>query len=65
MATNLKHLSDKSLLAYYESIRRQVAADTNLGGRRRLTSDSVRRYAEQLQQEMQQREIRFTPIDWR
>lgn len=64
MAANLKHLSDESLRAYYESIRRQVAADTNLGGRRRLTSDSVKRYAEELQQEMAQRQIRFSPIDW-
>lgn len=65
MAVNLKYLSDESLLAYYESIRRQVAADTNLGGRRRLTSDSVRRYAEELQQEMQGRQMRFIPIEWR
>jgi hypothetical protein len=34
--TNLLNISDESLRAYYESVRRQVAADTNFGGRHRL-----------------------------
>jgi hypothetical protein len=65
MATKLEHLSDESLLAYYESIRRQAAADTNLGGRHRLVGAGARQHAEELQQEMQRRQVRFTPIDWR
>lgn len=64
MAVNLKYLSDESLLAYYESIRRQAAADANLGGRHRLVGDSVKNYAEELQREMEQRQLRFTPIAW-
>jgi hypothetical protein len=65
MAAELNDLSDESLLAYYESIRRQVAADVKLGGRHRLIGDSVKQYAERVQQEMQQRQMRFIPIDWR
>jgi hypothetical protein len=65
MAANLRYLSDESLLAYYESIRRQVAADANLGGRHRLVGAGVEQHAEELQQEMQWRQIRFTPIEWR
>ncbi len=65
MATDLKYLSDESLLAYHESIRRQVAADANLGGRHRLVGAGVRQHAEELQQEMQRRQIRFVPIAWR
>jgi hypothetical protein len=65
MAAELNDLSDESLLAYYESIRRQVAADVKLGGRHRLIGDSVKQYAERVQQEMQRRQMRFIPIDWR
>ncbi len=65
MATDLRYLSEESLLAYYESIRRQVAADSSLGGRHRLTGESVRRNAQEIQQEMERRRMRFTPIDWR
>jgi hypothetical protein len=65
MTVDFRFLSDESLLAYYESIRRQAAADANLGGKRRLVSDGVRRYAEQLQKEMQDRRLRYTPIEWR
>src|SRR5262245_3456455 len=64
MSVNLDHLTDESLLAYYESIRRQVDADAKLGGRYRLVGDGVRHYAGQLQKEMEQRELRFVPIEW-
>jgi hypothetical protein len=57
-------LKDESLLAYYESVRRQVAADYSLRTKYRLIGDNVRRYADELQAEMQRRELRFTPIDW-
>ena len=56
--------SDESLLAYYESVRRQVAADNRLGGRYRLVGTSVRQYAEELGAEMTRRQLRFTPIEW-
>lgn len=65
MAVDFKVLTDESLLAYYESIRRQVAADTHLGRGRRLVGESVKRYAEELQKEIEQRRLRVTPIDWR
>ena len=56
--------TDESLLAYYESVRKQVAADARLGGRFRLVGDHVRHYADQLAGEMRRREMRFTPIQW-
>jgi hypothetical protein len=65
MAVDFKVLTDESLLAYYESIRRQVAADTNLGRGRHLAGESVKRRAEELQRELQERRLSFTPIDWR
>jgi hypothetical protein len=64
MMANLDHLTDESLLAYYESIRRQVEADAKLGGRYRLVGDSVRQHGSQLQKEMEQRHLRFVPIQW-
>lgn len=63
MTENLDHLTDESLLAYYESIRRQVDADAKLGRRHRLVGESVRQYAGQLQKEMEQRDLRFVPIE--
>ncbi len=65
MIVDFRTLSDESLLAYYESIRRQVAADTNLGRGRRLAGESVKRYADELQNEIEQRQLPFTPINWR
>ena len=56
--------SDESLLAYYESVRRQVAADNHLGGRYHIVGTRTRRYAEELGAEMTRRQLRFTPIDW-
>ena len=56
--------SDESLLAYYESVRKQVAANVRLGGRHRLVGDHVRHYADELAGEMRRRDMRFTPIQW-
>jgi hypothetical protein len=58
------NLSDESLLAYYESIRRQVAADSNIGGRYRLVGSRVKEYADALKEEMSRRQLSFTPIHW-
>jgi len=57
-------LSDESLLAYYESVRRQVAADTSTGGRYRLVGSRVKQYADALKDEMSRRRLSFTPIHW-
>ena len=38
--------TDESLLAFYESVRRQVAAATNMSGRYRLAGAHVRKYAD-------------------
>jgi hypothetical protein len=61
---NLLELSDESLLAYYESVRRQVTADGRLGGRRRLAGATVKQYAERLGDEMNRRQMPYKPIDW-
>ena len=58
------NISDESLLAYYESVRRQVAADTSFGGRRRLAGTAVKEYAERLTVEMDRRRLAFKPIIW-
>jgi hypothetical protein len=62
--TELFNLSDESLLAYYESVRRQVAADTRLGGRHPLVGVAVKQYAERLIGEMDRRRMYFKPIVW-
>jgi hypothetical protein len=58
------NMTDESLLAYYESIRRQVAADRQLGGRYRLAGGTVREYADSLRDEIGRRQIAVRPIDW-
>jgi hypothetical protein len=55
---------DDRLLAFYESVRRQVELDIRSGGRYRLAGDGVKQYAERLREEMDRRRLRFTPIDW-
>jgi hypothetical protein len=60
----LHDMTDQSLLAYYESVRRQVAADAELGGRYRLVGGTVKEYADGLRDEMRRRQITFKPIDW-
>ncbi len=59
------NVSDKSLLSYYESVRRQLLADERLGGGFRLIGENVKQYAAELQAEMTRRQIGFTPIEWR
>ena len=61
---DLFDLTDESLLAYYESVRRQVAADTNFGGRHRLAGTNVKQYADRLTDEMKRRRLEFKPIIW-
>jgi hypothetical protein len=59
---NLFNLTDESLVAYYESVRRQVAADGKLGGRR--LAGATKEYANRLKSEMDRRRLHFQPIDW-
>lgn len=61
---NFADSTNESLLAYYESIRRQVAADKKLGGRHRLIGANVKQYADELKSEMIRRQLSFQPIDW-
>ena len=61
---NFENAKNDSLLAFYESIRRQVSADANSGGRYRFMGNAARQYAEKLRLEMDRRRLRFTPVDW-
>jgi hypothetical protein len=56
--------TDESLLAYYESVRRQVTAGNQLGLRHRLVGANVRCYADQLKAELDRRQLSFRPIEW-
>ena len=61
---NLSNTKDESLLAFYASVRRQVEADNQSGGRYRFIGGSTKEYADRLRAEMDQRRLQFTPIDW-
>lgn len=61
---NFSNAKDESLLHFYESVRRQVDADRNAGGRYRFIGGNAKRYADKLREEMDRRRLRFTPIDW-
>jgi len=56
--------TDESLLAYYESVRRQVSADARLGGRSPLIGTRLKQYVDELRAEMDRRQLRFEPIQW-
>jgi len=47
-AMNFTNSTDKSLIAFYESIRRQVEADKSSGGRYRFIGETAKQYAERL-----------------
>jgi hypothetical protein len=64
LIVQFKNSKDESLLALYESIRRQVDADKAAGGRYGLVSDHVREYADRLRTEMDRRQLRYEPIAW-
>jgi hypothetical protein len=65
---NFDNSADKSLLHYYESIRREVEADrkaASLGSRHFFAAgDSVKKYAADLRDKMTRRRLTFTPIEW-
>jgi hypothetical protein len=54
--------SDEGLSVFYESVRRQVVADRT--GRYRLMGASAKHYADRLSEEMDLRQLKFTPIEW-
>jgi hypothetical protein len=60
----LSDMTDQSLLAYYESVRRQVAADCRLRGKHRLSGERVKQYADRLKKEIDRRQLSCMPIDW-
>jgi hypothetical protein len=62
---DFERAKDESLLAFYESIRRQVQADTSGGGRYRFAGETARQYADSIREELDRRRLRFTPITWR
>jgi site-specific DNA-adenine methylase len=56
--------NDETLIAFYESVRRQVEADKQAGGRHRLVGASTKKYADTVREEMNRRQMKYTPIDW-
>jgi hypothetical protein len=61
---NFSSSKDGRLLAFYNSVRRQVEMDMRSGGRYRFADDGVKQYTEKLCEEMERRRLSFTPIDW-
>jgi site-specific DNA-adenine methylase len=59
-----ENAKDDSLLHFYESVRRQVETDKQSGGRYRFVGENAKRYVAKLREEMDRRELQFTPIDW-
>lgn len=60
-----KSLTDKSLIALYESLRKQTTIDANGAGlRSRVIGQNTKDYAEKLRAEMERRQLLFTPIEW-
>lgn len=65
---SLASLSDESLLIFYEGVRKEVEADREArsrGGTYFFTnSDAIKEYAANLQQEMDRRQLSYSPIVW-
>jgi predicted metal-dependent peptidase len=61
---NFSNAKDESLLVFYESVRRQVQADIQAGRNYRIVGVFARQYAEKLREELDRRQLQFTPIDW-
>jgi hypothetical protein len=59
---NFKDSKDESLLALYESVRRQVEKDQFQ--KRRFMGNAAKEYADRLRAEMENRRIEFKPISW-
>jgi hypothetical protein len=61
---NFSQSRDERLLAFYEGVRQQVEFDRRAGHRHRLAGEGVKKYAEQLREEMDRRRLRYNQIDW-
>jgi len=57
-------LTDESLIALYESLRRQVTAGSAAGPRSRVIGPNTMVYANKVRAELERRQLRFTPIEW-
>lgn len=59
-----KNLTDKSLIALYESLRKQtITAANGAGLRSRVIGPNAKDYAGKLRAEMERRQLRFIPIE--
>jgi site-specific DNA-adenine methylase len=61
---NFSCSKDERLIAFYKNIRQQVELDSRSGGRYRFAGEGVKKYADQLREEMDRRRLVFTAIDW-
>jgi len=61
---NFANSKDETLLRFYDNVRDQVRADSQLGGKYRFMGDGVKQYAEKLREEMDRRRLKFSPINW-
>jgi hypothetical protein len=61
---SFSQMKDERILAFYENVRRQVELDKQAGGRYRFAGEGVKQYAEKLREEMDQRRLRYSRIDW-
>jgi hypothetical protein len=57
-------LTDESLIALYESLRRQIAAASASGARSRVCGDNTLVYVNKVCAELERRQLQFAPIDW-
>ena len=57
-------LKDDSLIALYETVRRQTLTDKGAAIRSRVVGENMKGYAEKLRAEMERRGLRFKPIEW-
>jgi hypothetical protein len=56
--------TDERLLVFYEGVRKQVELDRHAGNRHRFAGEGVKKYAEQLREEMDRRRLRYNRIIW-
>ena len=51
-------------MARYDDFRGHVEIDNLAGGRYRFVGEKVKEYAERLREEMDRRQLHFSPIAW-
>jgi hypothetical protein len=65
---SLSDLSDESLLSYYECIRKEVEVDRESMRRSRrhfyANNDAIKKYGASLREEMDRRQVSYSPIVW-